>query len=90
VRLFPHYLSHRSLLTPYSISAANAAGKFLTDKFYVDYRMAGAFAFEGTLPKILSFKEWEACKSTKMDTTAHIIQHHLKRDDAPQVTYLDE
>ena len=87
MRSFPHSLSHRSLLTPYSVSAANAVGKFLTDKFYVDYRMAGAFAFEGAVPKVLSFKDWEACKSTKMDTTARIIRHHLERDDAPQVTF---
>lgn len=49
--------------------------------------MACAFAFEGSVPKISSFKDWEPCKSTKMDTTARIIRHHLQHDDAPQVTF---
>jgi len=55
VRLFPHFSYLHSSLTPYSISAANAVGKFLMDKFYVDYQMAGALDFEGTSPKISSF-----------------------------------
>lgn len=62
-------------------------GKFFTTKFYLDYRMACAFALEGPLPKILSFRDWAGCLSTKMDVTARIIQHHLQRDDAAPVAF---
>ena len=49
--------------------------------FYVDYRMACAFTFEGPMPKILSFCDWAACHLTKINVTAHVIQNHLMCDD---------
>lgn len=49
--------------------------------------MACAFAWEGSAPKISSSRDWAVCRSTKMEVTARIIQHHLTRDDAPPVAF---
>jgi len=53
--------------------------------------MACAFAWNGggSIPRFACYDDWKPFLSTKMDVAARIIQHHLARDDAPNVTFED-
>jgi len=74
------------------VSTANGAGRLMTKKFYLEYRMATGYAKDNQdepIPKFTSMQEWELKKSTKMDVCGQICQHLLSRDDAPEVEFKD-
>ncbi|KAJ3963543.1 P-loop containing nucleoside triphosphate hydrolase protein, partial [Lentinula raphanica] len=54
-----------------NVIAGNDTGKFLTQKFYMEYRLNVAFAKTDPAapnPKFETIEQWEKVKSTKMDT----------------------
>jgi hypothetical protein len=44
---------------------------------------------ESPIPKFVSLSDWERQKSTKFDVCARVCQHLLRRDDIPDVLFLD-
>ncbi|TFK31185.1 P-loop containing nucleoside triphosphate hydrolase protein, partial [Crucibulum laeve] len=74
-------------------SNANSLGHgFLTQKFYLEYRMSFLYPQEDSsqeLPDFQSLDEWKSKKSTKLDAFIRIVQHYLIRDDVPHVSFED-
>ncbi|KAJ3764543.1 P-loop containing nucleoside triphosphate hydrolase protein, partial [Lentinula raphanica] len=73
-----------------NVIAGNDTGKFLTQKFYMEYRLNVAFAKTDPAapnPKFETIEQWEKVKSTKMDTCAKICAHYLYRDDVEDVDF---
>ncbi|KAF9455565.1 P-loop containing nucleoside triphosphate hydrolase protein [Collybia nuda] len=71
-----------------NMSAANSFLMVPSQSFYIGHRMAVNYARETPEEKIPHFKtleEWEAKKSTKIDTCVKLCQHLLSHDDAPEV-----
>lgn len=75
----------------FSVCASHDAKKIFAGTFYLEYRMASAYALEPDVAYIpfTSISEWTTAKSTKMDTCARIAKHLLTRDDAPEVLFED-
>ncbi|KAF8808358.1 hypothetical protein BYT27DRAFT_7097080 [Phlegmacium glaucopus] len=72
------------------VSTANGTSKLTTRSFYIEYRMSVGFARESPdtpIPSFATLQDWEAVKSTKMDTCAQICRHLLTRDDAPPINF---
>ena len=64
--------------------------RFLTKKFYLEYRMAVGYAKDSQdeeIPVFRTLEEWEKKKSTKMDTCAQMCQYLLQRDDAAEIAF---
>ncbi|KIK51761.1 hypothetical protein GYMLUDRAFT_251819 [Collybiopsis luxurians FD-317 M1] len=73
-----------------NVMSGNDTGKFLTRKFYMEYRLSVAYAksdSNGPDPVFETMDEWKPIKSTKMDTCAQICAYYLYHDDVPDVEF---
>jgi len=75
-----------------SVSASNGLLHVVSRSFYIDHRMSVGFArldLDEKIPTFQTLEDWEAKKSTKIDTCARMCQHILTRDDAPAISVND-
>ncbi|THU81192.1 hypothetical protein K435DRAFT_809279 [Dendrothele bispora CBS 962.96] len=75
-----------------NVSCANELAIFLTKKFYLEYRMAVAYAKldpSAPYPIFKTIAEWEPIQSTKMTVTVKICAHYLSADHVDDVQFVD-
>ncbi|KAF8800887.1 hypothetical protein BYT27DRAFT_7216694, partial [Phlegmacium glaucopus] len=83
-------IQERARAAKASVMSANESGKFLTTKFYLEYRTAVGYAKEQSdapNPVFNTFEEWLPMRSTKMDVCAQICSYYLWRDDVLDVSF---
>ena len=80
---------HTKILSSVVVSVGDLS-RFLTKKFYLEYRMAVGYAKDSAdeeIPIFRTLEEWGKKKSTKMDICAQMCQYLLQQDDLPEIRF---
>ncbi|THV02122.1 hypothetical protein K435DRAFT_853107 [Dendrothele bispora CBS 962.96] len=75
-----------------NVSTANEMSAFFTKMFYLEYRLAIAYAklhSDSPPPVFESIEEWEPIQSSKMTLAAKLCRHYLQADNVGDVKFRD-
>ncbi|KAF8057085.1 P-loop containing nucleoside triphosphate hydrolase protein, partial [Lyophyllum atratum] len=75
-----------------SVSASNGVLMIVSRSFYIHHRMSVGFArldMDDPIPIFHSLAQWDAQKSTKIDTCARMVRHILTDDNTPDMIFED-